>query len=192
MTAVLESARSGALPVEPAVVFSNRKRARGLEIAREFGVPTEVLSHRRFASREDYDRAVLEILRAHRVDLIALAGFMRVLSPVMLRAFPNRIVNIHPSLLPAFAGVDVHAQALEYGVRWHGATVHLVDEGLDSGPVLLQEVVPVLPGDTPESLAARVLPAEHRILPEALRLLVEGRISLRGRVAVIEPEGDAS
>lgn len=189
MTAVLEAAKAGRLPVEPALVFSNRRRAAGLEIAREFGVPTEVLSHRRFPSREDYDRAVLDVLRNYRVDLICLAGFMRLLSPVLVRAFRNRIVNVHPSLLPSFPGMDAHGDALAHGVRWHGATVHLVDEGLDSGPILLQEAVPVLPGDTPASLAARVLPAEHRILPEALRLLVEGRVALRGRVAVIASEG---
>ncbi len=188
MTVVLEAARAGHLPVEPALVFSNRPRAAGLETARRFGIPTEVLSHRKFRRRTTYDGKVLEILRRHRVDLICLAGFMRVLSPVIVRAFRHRIVNVHPSLLPAFRGLDVHRKAIEYGVRWHGATVHLVDEGLDTGPILLQATVPVLPGDTPESLAARVLPAEHRILPEAIRLLVEGRVSLRGRVAVIAPE----
>lgn len=187
MTAVLEAARSGRLSAEPVLVFSNQPRAAGLEIARQFGVPTEVLSHRKYRRRKAYDAAVLEILRHHRVDLICLAGFMRILSPVIVAEFRHRIVNVHPSLLPAFPGLDAHRQAIDYGARWHGATVHLVDEGLDSGPILLQEVVEVLPADTPESLAARVLPMEHRMLTEAIGLLVEGRVSLRGRVAVIAP-----
>ncbi len=192
MTAILEAARAGRLPVEPVLVFSNRRRAAGLETARRYKVPTATLSHRKFRRRKAYDTAVLEILRRHRVDLICLAGFMRILSPVIVSEFRNRIVNVHPSLLPAFPGLEAHRQAVEYGARWHGATVHLVDEGLDTGPILLQETVRVLPGDTPRSLADRVLPIEHRILADAIRLLVEGRVSLRGRVAVIAPEASPS
>ncbi len=130
----------------------------------------------------------MEILRAHRVDLVCLAGFMRLLSPVFVRAFPGRIVNIHPALLPAFPGLDAQRQAWEHGAKVSGATVHLVDEGLDSGPIVAQESVPVLSGDTPERLAARILEAEHRLYPRAVRLLLEGRCRVEGRRVIVEGE----
>jgi phosphoribosylglycinamide formyltransferase-1 len=137
---------------------------------------------------EAFDAEIVEILRAHRVDLVCLAGFMRLLSPVFVRAFPGRIVNIHPALLPAFPGLDAQRQAWEHGAKVSGATVHLVDEGLDSGPIVAQESVPVLSGDTPERLAARILEAEHRLYPRAVRLLLEGRCRVEGRRVIVEGE----
>jgi phosphoribosylglycinamide formyltransferase-1 len=155
------------------VVLSNVATAAGLERAREARVPTEVLSHKDFPSREEYDRVLIERLRAHRVDLVCLAGFMRLLSPIFVRAFPGRILNIHPSLLPSFPGLHAQRQALEHGVKVTGATVHVVDEELDHGPILVQSAVPVLEGDDEDSLTARILAEEHRIYPEAIALMLE-------------------
>ena len=143
-------------------------------------MPALFLDHRGRA-REDFDREVASLLREHRVDLVCLAGFMRRLSPAFLGAFPGRVLNVHPSLLPAFPGLEAQRQALDYGAKVSGATVHLVDEGLDSGPIVLQEAVPVLAADTVESLAARILEAEHRLYPRAVRILLEGRYRLEGR-----------
>lgn len=187
MEAIRNAVTSGELDADMAVVVSNRKRARGLEVARDAGIPTAFFSHRAFGDRRSFDRAILAVLRRHRVDLVCLAGFMRILSPVLIRAFPNRILNIHPSLLPAFPGLHAHEQALQHGVRVHGCTVHLVDEQLDHGPILLQAMVPVRDGDTAETLAARVLPVEHRLYPRAIGLLLEGRFGLQGRRVVRLP-----
>ncbi len=172
LQALIDAAAEGRLGGRIAVVVSNVEDAPGLARARAAGIPTETLDHRGRA-REDHDRAMLAALRAHGVDLVCLAGYMRLLSPVMLAAFPGRILNVHPSLLPAFPGREAVRQALEHGVKITGATVHLVDEGLDSGPIVLQEAVPIEDGDTVESLAARVLEAEHRIYPRAVRRILE-------------------
>ena len=139
-------------------------------------------------TREAFDAEIVEILRAHHVDLVCLAGFMRLVSPVFVRAFPGRIVNIHPALLPAFPGLDAQRQAWEHGAKVSGATVHLVDEGLDSGPIVAQEAVSVLSSDTAETLAARILEAEHRLYPRAVRLLLEGRCRVEGRRVIVEGE----
>lgn len=181
MMQLVAATQDGSLDADTAVVLSNRPKAPGIEAAREAGVPVEVLSHRRFPDRESFDRAVVEILRRYEVDLVCLAGFMRILSPVMLEAFPYRIVNLHPSLLPSFPGLKAHDQALEEGVKVSGATVHLVDQHLDHGPIVMQGAVPVRDDDTPETLAARVLEVEHRILPEAVRRLRRGGYRLRNR-----------
>lgn len=178
---LVAATQDGSLDAEVAVALSNRPRAPGIEAARAAGVPVEVLSHRRFPDRESFDRALVEVLRRHEVDLVCLAGFMRILSPVMLEAFPYRIVNLHPSLLPSFPGLKAHDQALERGVKVSGATVHLVDQYLDHGPIVMQGAVPVRDDDTPETLAARVLEVEHRILPEAVRRLRRGGYRLRNR-----------
>lgn len=185
LQALIDAARAGELGGEVAVVLSNVETARALERARAAGVPALFRDHRGRA-REAFDQELVSLLLEHGVDLVCLAGFMRRLSPVLLRAFPGRVVNVHPSLLPAFPGLEAPRQALEYGVKVSGATVHLVDEGLDSGPIVLQEAVPVLEGDTPESLSARILQAEHRIYPRAVRLLLEGRCRLEGRRVVTE------
>lgn len=181
MMKLVEAAQDGSLDADAVVVFSNRPKAPGIEAARAAGVPVEVLSHRRFPDRESFDRALVEILRGYEVDFVCLAGFMRILSPVMVGAFPFRILNMHPSLLPAFPGIRAHDQVLERGVKVSGATVHLVDEYLDHGPILMQGAVPVRDDDTPETLAARVLEVEHRIFPEAVRRLRRGGYRLRNR-----------
>ena len=175
LQAILDAIREGKLDARVGVVLSNVDGAPGLERARAAGVPTEVLSHKDYASREQYDEALVDHLRAHEVDLVCLAGFMRLLSPAFVRAFPGRILNVHPSLLPAFPGLHAQRQALEHGVKVTGATVHLVDEELDHGPILLQRAVPVLEGDDEESLSARILEQEHRIYPEAIALVLAGK-----------------
>jgi len=147
---------------------------------------TVVLSHEDYDSREAFDAAVLGRLSEHDVEVVCLAGFMRILSPVLVRAFPNRILNIHPSLLPAFVGLHAQKQALEHGVKVSGCTVHLVDEELDHGPILLQQTVPVLEDDTEETLSARILEQEHKLYTEAIRLVLDGKVRVDGRRAIIE------
>jgi phosphoribosylglycinamide formyltransferase-1 len=187
LQALIDAARRRELGGELAVVVSNVETAAGLERARRAGIPTAFRDHRG-KKREAFDAEIVEILRAHRVDLVCLAGFMRLLSPVLVRAFPGRIVNIHPALLPAFPGLDAQRQALEHGAKVSGATVHLVDEGLDSGPIVAQEAVSVLSSDTPETLAARILEVEHRLYPRAVRLLLDGRCRVEGRRVLVEGE----
>jgi phosphoribosylglycinamide formyltransferase-1 len=163
-----------------AVVISNVAGAAGLEKARDFGVETVTLGHWG-KTREEHDRAMAAELRAREVDLICLAGYMRLLSPWFTREFEGRILNIHPSLLPAFPGLNAQRQAIEYGVKISGCTVHLVDEELDHGPIVKQAVVPVLPGDTEETLSARILAAEHGIYVEAVALMLSGQFRIEGR-----------
>ena len=181
--AIADSIRQGRLPARIEVVASNLASAAGLEKARRRGLNTLVIPSRG-VPREDYDRSLVYELKQHGVDLVCLAGFMRILSPVFVRSFPNRILNIHPSLLPAFPGLHPQRQALEYGVRYSGCTVHLVDEGVDSGPILLQAAVPVLESDDEESLAARILAEEHRLYPQAIGMLIRGEVRLEGRRVV--------
>lgn len=179
LQALIDAAAADRLGGRVAVVISNVAGAPGLQRAAQAGIPAEVRDHRE-RPREDHDRAMLEVLRAHGVELVCLAGYMRLLSPTFVRAFPARILNVHPSLLPAFPGTDAVRQALVHGVKVTGATVHLVDEGLDSGPIVAQEAVPVEDDDTEETLAARVLEAEHRIFPRAARLVLSG-VTVAGR-----------
>jgi phosphoribosylglycinamide formyltransferase-1 len=181
LQAIMEAIKTGDLPATIAVVFSNRAEAAGLTRAREAGIKTECLSHRDYKTRDDYDRAVVDILRRHDVDLVCLAGFMRLIGRPLLDAFPGRILNIHPSLLPAFPGLDAQKQALEHGVKVSGATVHFVTSELDGGPIIVQSAVPVLPDDTVESLSARILVEEHKLFPEAIRIVLEGKGRLAGR-----------
>jgi len=180
LQALIDAEGAGTLGGTIAVVVSNVASAAGLERARRAGVEIEVLDHRG-RPREEHDQAVVDRLRARSVDLVCLAGYMRLLSPVFLRAFPDRVLNVHPSLLPAFPGKDAQRQAWEHGVKVSGATVHVVDEGLDAGPIILQEPVPVLEDDGPEELAARILAAEHRIYPKAVRIVLDGRCRREGR-----------
>jgi phosphoribosylglycinamide formyltransferase-1 len=187
LQALIDAQGRGELGGEVAVVVSNVETAAGLERASKVGIPTVVRSHKG-KRREDYDAEVVEVLREHDVDLVCLAGFMRLLSPVFVRAFPGRILNIHPALLPAFPGLDAQKQAVEHGVKVSGATVHLVDEGLDSGAIVAQEAVPVRSDDTAETLAARILEAEHRLYPRAVRLLLGGRCRVEGRRVIVEDE----
>ena len=186
LQAILDAIADGRLDGRVGVVVSNKADAHGLERAKNAGVPTAVLSHKDYASREAFDEAVLARLQEHDVDVVCLAGFMRILSPVLVRAFPNRVLNIHPSLLPAFVGLHAQRQALEHGVKVSGCTVHLVDEELDHGPILLQATVPVEEGDSEESLSARILEQEHRLYPEAIQLILDGKVRLDARRAVIE------
>jgi len=157
-------------------VISNRPDAAGIEWARSQGIATRVVDHKEFGSREQFDRSLASAIDEHAPDLVLLAGFMRIFTEGFIRKYPRRIVNIHPSLLPAFPGLHTHRSALAAGVKVHGATVHVVTATLDNGPVIIQGAVPVLPGDTEDALAARVLAVEHRIYPQAVRWFVEGRI----------------
>jgi phosphoribosylglycinamide formyltransferase 1 len=181
------------LPARVAAVISNDPKARGLELARAHNVETAVVNHRAYPERQAFDSALAAEIERHRPDLVVLAGFMRILTPGFVERYRGRIVNIHPSLLPAFAGLDTHRRALESGVRVHGCTVHFVNAAVDNGPIIAQAVVPVQPGDTEERLAARVLAEEHRIYPQVIRWFCEGRIQLgrNGTVTVdTERAGD--
>ena len=181
LQAIIDAIAAGTLDARIAVVISNQPDAPGLERARRVGIETLVLSHRASSSREEYDRVLAEHLRARGVGLVCLAGFMRLLSPVFIQAFPNAILNIHPSLLPAFPGLDAQHQAWAHGVKLAGATVHLVDCDLDAGPIVLQCAVPVLEDDTPDTLSARILEEEHKLYPEAIRLVLDGGWRIEGR-----------
>jgi phosphoribosylglycinamide formyltransferase-1 len=179
--ALADSVAAGRIPhAEIAVVVSNREGAPGIDKARERKIATRVIPSKGL-EREAYDRQVVAVLREHNVDLVCLAGYMRLLSPFFVASFPNRILNIHPSLLPSFPGLESQRQALEYGVKFAGCTVHFVDENLDAGPIILQATVPVLDDDTEASLAARILAEEHRIYSEAVRIVLEGRYKIVGR-----------
>ncbi len=181
LQALIDAIGDGRLEASIAVVISNRDDAEGLEKARRAGIETVVVSHRGWASRADYYQALVRELRARDVGLVCLAGFMRLLGTPLLEAFPNAVVNIHPSLLPAFPGVDAQRQALDYGARVSGVTVHLVTPELDGGPIILQRTVPVLPDDTVDSLSARILVEEHVAYPEAVALLLDGGWRVEGR-----------
>ena len=185
LQALIDAAQAGRLGGDIAVVISNVEAAQGLERARAVGIPAVFRDHRG-RSREDFDQEIAGILRRHEVELVCLAGFMRLLSAAFVRAFAGRIVNVHPSLLPAFPGREAQRQAFEHGVKVAGATVHLVDESLDNGPIVMQEAVPVLETDDVESLTSRILDAEHRIYPRAVAALLAGRYRLDGRRIVLE------
>lgn len=181
--AIAKNCASGKLAASIAIVIANREDAQGLETARKMGLSTVLLPSKGLA-REDHDRQVAAALSAAAVDLVVLAGYMRILTSWFIEQFPQRIVNIHPALLPAFPGLDAQHQAWEYGVRYSGCTVHFVDEKMDSGPILAQAVVPVFDSDTAETLSNRILAEEHRIYSEAIALALEGRYRLEGRRVV--------
>ncbi len=181
LQSIIDAIGAGRLDARIAVVVSNRADAAGLTRARDAGIEALCVPAHEYPDRDAYDRAIVERLRAREVDLVCLAGFMRLVGRPLLEAFPNRILNIHPSLLPAFPGVEAQRQALEHGVLITGATVHLVNEDLDAGPIVLQAAVPVLDDDTVETLSARILAEEHRLYPEAIRLLLGGGWAIRGR-----------
>ena len=181
LQAIIDASEKGEIPCTVGLVISNKADAFGLVRAKKHGIPSEVVDHRAFSGREEFDAKLVEILRGSGAELVCLAGFMRVLTPVFVRAFPNRILNIHPALLPSFPGTHGPRQALSYGVRFSGCTVHFLDEGVDTGPVIVQAVVPVYDDDTEETLAARILLQEHRIYPMAIRLFFAGKLNLEGR-----------
>lgn len=188
LQAILDGIADGTLDCRVALVVSNRPEAEGLNRAARAGVPTQVIEHRPFPSREAFDGAVVEALRAAGVELVALAGFDRLITPVLLGAFPQRVMNIHPALLPSFKGLHAQRQAFDYGVRIAGATVHFVDEATDHGPIILQGAIAVAADDTEETLAARILAVEHVIYPRAIQLFAEGRLAVEGRrVRILGP-----
>jgi len=189
MVALVEALRARAGLAEPVLVLSNVAEAPGLARARALGVPTAVVDSRAVRPRAVHERKVIEVLRERSVELVCLAGYMRLLSAQFLAAFPGRILNVHPSLLPAFPGMHAQRQALEHGVRVAGCTVHFVDEECDAGPIVLQAAVPVLDGDTEDTLAARILEQEHRIYPEAVELWAMGRLAMDDRRVRIRPAG---
>lgn len=181
LQALIDAIANGELDARIAVVISNKASAAGLEHARAAGIETLTISHRDYGSRDEFDRAIARALRDRGVHLVCLAGFMRLIGQPMLDTFPNAIVNIHPSLLPAFPGVDAQAQAIAHGVKISGVTVHLVTGELDGGPIVLQRAVPVKDDDVPDTLAARILVEEHRAYPEAVKVVLSGEWKLEGR-----------
>lgn len=187
LQAIIDRIEEGRLAAKIACVISNNAGAFALERARRHDIPALHLDHRLFTGRAGYDAALLEALREYQVDLVVLAGFMRIITPVLIDAFPHAIMNIHPALLPAFPGLHAQKQALDYGVKISGCTVHFVDPGTDTGPVIIQSAVPVLEGDTEETLSARIQVEEHRIYPEAIGLYAAGRLKVEGRTVIISP-----
>ena len=183
--AIARNVQAGRIPGEIGVVISNKEEALGLATARNMGLATRFIPSKG-KEREAFDREVVAVLKEFQVDLVCLAGFMRILSPYFICEFPGRILNIHPALLPCFPGVEAQKQALDYGVKFTGCTVHIVDEGVDTGPIVCQAVVPILDDDTVETLAARILKEEHRIYSEAICLLVEDRIRIEGRRTLLQ------
>ncbi len=183
--ALSDAIQEGKIPARIVLVFSNRPDAQGLEKARQRGYPTACIPPEG-RGREPYDQLVAEALQEAGAEVICLAGYMRILSPVLVRAFPERILNIHPSLLPAFTGLRAQRQALEWGARVSGCTVHFVDEELDHGPIILQHPVPILEGDTEESLSERILVHEHEIYPQALRIVCQGKYRIQGRRVIVD------
>ena len=193
LQAIIDAIEDGRVPAEIRVVICNRANAKALERAERHQLATELVDHKAFPSREAFDEHVVGILRDRGVELVCLAGFDRLLSPVFIRAFPERILNIHPALLPSFPGLHAQRQALDYGVRIAGCTVHIVDEKTDHGPIIIQAAVPVYSDDTVESVTERILVEEHRIYPEAVCLFAERRIRIEGRrvrIADEEPLAD--
>jgi phosphoribosylglycinamide formyltransferase 1 len=179
--ALADSVAAGRIPdAHIAIVIANREGTQGIERANARGITTKVIPSRGL-EREAYDRQIVSVLREHQVDLVCLAGYMRLLSPYFIQSFPQRILNIHPSLLPSFPGLESQRQALEYGVKFAGCTVHFVDENLDAGPIVLQAVVPVLDTDTPDTLSEKILREEHRIYSEAVKIVLDGRFKIEGR-----------
>ncbi|HHW03036.1 MAG TPA: phosphoribosylglycinamide formyltransferase [Thermoanaerobacterales bacterium] len=191
LQSIIDNIESGYLPAKIAVVISSKEGAYALERAKKHRIPAYVVKRKDFDSQEKYEDEMIELLRRHQVELVVLAGFLKVLSPHFVRAFPNRIMNIHPSLIPSFCGrgfygEKVHEAVLNYGAKITGVTVHFVDEGTDTGPIILQRAVPVKDDDTPDTLAARVLKEEHKIYSEAIKLYAEGLLEIQGRRVIIK------
>jgi phosphoribosylglycinamide formyltransferase 1 len=179
MRALIERARDPSFPAEISLVLSNRPEAAGLAFAKDSNIPCTVVDHKSYAMREEFERAMQAVLEMHRIEIVCLAGFMRLLTPWFIEQWPGRLLNIHPALLPAYRGLHTHERALADGVKIHGCTVHFVSAGMDEGPVIAQAAVPVLDSDTPETLAARVLEQEHIIYPAALARIAEGLVSVQ-------------
>jgi phosphoribosylglycinamide formyltransferase 1 len=190
LQAIIDNIEKGLLSAELAVVISDQAGAFALERARKHGIPAVHTGAKGFKGRrKEYDALLVKELQKRSVDVVCLAGFMRIITPVLIKAFPDRILNIHPSLLPAFPGLHVQKKALDYGVKFSGCTVHFVDEGMDTGPIIIQAVVPVLDNDTEDSLSERILKQEHKIYSRAVQLLAEGKLTVEGRRVLLSGEG---
>lgn len=185
---IIDAIEEGSLNAKIVCVISNVPSALAIEKADKHNIPTIVIDNKKFADRESYEDKILEELKNYHVDLICLAGYMRILGPKIISEYKWKIMNIHPALLPSFPGMDAQKQALEYGVKITGCTVHFVDGGCDSGPIILQRAVDVLEGDTEDALSARILMEEHKLYPEAVKLFAEGRIEIQGRIVRINPK----
>lgn len=186
LQAIIDAVRFGKLKDRISLVISDREGVQAIERCKRHAVPYKVIKRRDYASKEDFERAMVSALKAEGVELVVLAGFMRILTKTFLSAFPMKVINIHPSLIPAFQGLRAQKQAVEYGVLYSGCTVHFVAEEVDNGPVIIQACVPVIPGDTEESLSERILRYEHRILPQAIKWISEGRVKVYGRKVIVE------
>lgn len=189
LASIIKAVEDGTIQGKIEIVLSDNPKAQALQRAKEAGIPAEAVSRDQFKTKREFETALIRALKERGVELVVLAGFMRLLSPYFIEQFPGRIMNIHPSLLPSFPGLAAQKQALDYGVRYSGCTVHFVDQGMDTGPIILQAVVPVLPTDTEEDLAERILEQEHKLYPKAIALYAEGRLSIEGRRVIIK-EGD--
>ena len=190
MEAILKSIKRKKIPINPAVIISNKSDAKGLKIAQRLGIKTEVIESKDFkGSRLEYDKKIISTLEKYGVTpkngLVCLAGFMRIISPEFVKKYKNRIINIHPALLPAFPGLDAQKQAIGYGSKYSGCTVHFVDSGVDTGPIILQSIVKIKKGDTEKTLSKRILAKEHQAYPEAIRLFAEKKIKISGRKTII-------
>ena len=190
MEAILKSIKRKKIPINPAIIISNKSDAKGLKIAQRLGIKTEVIESKDFkGSRSDYDKKIISTLEKYGVTpkngLVCLAGFMRIISPEFVKKYKNRIINIHPALLPAFPGLDAQKQAIDYGSKYSGCTVHFVDSGVDTGPIILQSIVKIKNGDTEKTLSKRILAKEHQAYPEAIRLFAEKKIKISGRKTII-------
>ncbi len=186
LQSIIDNIEKGSLKAVIKTVISNNPDAYGLTRAKNHGIPCVVLKNGDYKKKEDYDAQLVKILKDNGVELVALAGFMRIITPALLKAFPGRILNIHPALLPSFPGLHGQKQAVEYGVKVSGCTVHFVDEGVDTGPIIIQSAVPVMDNDTEDTLAARILKEEHKIYPQAINLFAGGRLEIKGRKVFIK------
>lgn len=186
LQAIIDSIESGNLSAEITIVISDNSDAYALKRSESHRIETAIVEPKDFENMEAFDAELLRLLNRHKIDLVILAGFMRVVTKTLIDAFPMRIMNIHPSLLPSFPGLHVQKKAIEYGARFSGCTVHFVDEGVDTGPIIIQAIVPVLDDDTEDTLAARILKEEHRIYPSAIRLFAEGRLGVKGRRVIVK------
>lgn len=190
LQSIIDASKKGIIDAEIAIVISDKKDVYGLVRAKENDIPTLFLSPKDYKKREEFDKKVVEVLNNYKVDLILLAGFMRIVTSALIEPFKNRIMNIHPALLPSFPGMNAQKQAIDYGVKFSGCTVHFVEEGMDEGPIIIQAVVPVLYDDTTDSLAERILKYEHKIYPIAVQLFAEGRLKTEGRRILVTGDGE--
>ena len=186
LQSIIDNIEKGSLKAVIKIVISNNPDAYGITRAKNHGIPFSVLKNSDFKNKEDFDTQLIKLLKDNGVELVILAGFMRIISPTLLKAFPGKIMNIHPALLPSFPGLHGQNQAVDYGVKFSGCTVHFVDDGVDTGPIIIQSVVPVLDDDTEETLAARILREEHKIYPQAIQLFADNRLEINGRKVLIK------